>query len=468
MMGDVRLLRATVFAAVVGGFTGLLGAEERLAPGTLTERVACRSDPSQTYTVYLPSSYSTERKWPALLIFDPRGRGTFAAELFRAGAERYGWLLLSSDNTRSDGPFEPNAKAVAAMGPELQRFAVDEKRIYAAGFSGTVSLAWAVARQSAGLAGVIACGAPVTDKVTRDVFTVAQYGAVGDIDFNNSDMRRIDAMLEERGLPHRLEIFEGAHRWLPPELGQEAIEWMELVAMKQARRATDAALVEALFRKDMDRARALEPSPLRARRRYEAIARTFSGLRDVEEARQRADTLRAGAEKEQKDEQRGDEFERRYLENDMTPALASIRSGEQPIPVAQVQQALRLHELQERARGTSHAALAARSLLENVFVMTSFYLFRDLSERKEYARAALALQVAATVKPDEPIVHYNLACMLARTGRRQPAIEALGRAVELGFRDGKRMDEDPDLESLRGRPEYATIRGRLGVGRPER
>ena len=42
-------------------------------PGELVEDIACLSDPSQTYTLYLPTSYTTDRQWPVLLIFDPRG-----------------------------------------------------------------------------------------------------------------------------------------------------------------------------------------------------------------------------------------------------------------------------------------------------------------------------------------------------------------------------------------------------------
>ena len=43
-----------------------------------------------------------------------------AAELFRAAAEAHGWILISSNDTRSDGPMEPNVKALQAMKGELR------------------------------------------------------------------------------------------------------------------------------------------------------------------------------------------------------------------------------------------------------------------------------------------------------------------------------------------------------------
>jgi hypothetical protein len=51
-----------------------------------------------------------------------------AARIFKDAAERFGWII--ADNTRSDGPWESNRRAVAAMWPDaLMRYAVDERRI---------------------------------------------------------------------------------------------------------------------------------------------------------------------------------------------------------------------------------------------------------------------------------------------------------------------------------------------------
>jgi hypothetical protein len=41
------------------------------------------------------------------------------------------------------------------------------------------------------------------------------------------------------------------------------------------------------------------------------------------------------------------------------------------------------------------------------------------------------------------------------------AVEALGQAWTLGFRDVSALDTDPDLDPLRPRPEYESFRGTL-------
>src|SRR5437867_7265281 len=73
-----------------------------------------------------------------LFVLDPRARGVLGLALFRDAAARLGWIVMSSHNTLSDGPVEPNVAAMNAMLAWAQaRLAVDSARVYLAGFSGT-------------------------------------------------------------------------------------------------------------------------------------------------------------------------------------------------------------------------------------------------------------------------------------------------------------------------------------------
>ena len=201
------------------------------ARAQLVENVAARSDPTQTYTLFLPRAYDSAKKHPLLLVFDPRGRGTQGATIFQATADEYGWIVISSNQTRSDGSAEPNERAVRALLGETARYAVDERRVYAAGFSGTAILAWGVGIATRRLAGVIAVGGRYVDSVPPSRFNFAHYGFAGDRDFNNREMRLIEERLDKEGrFPHRFQPFDGDHRWIPPELAREAIGWMEVLA----------------------------------------------------------------------------------------------------------------------------------------------------------------------------------------------------------------------------------------------
>ena len=61
------------------------------------------------------------------------------------------------------------------------------------------------------------------------------------------------------------------------------------------------------------------------------------------------------------------------------------------------------------------------------------------------------------LKPGDPLVHYNLACSYALTGRKEKALAALNKAVSLGYDDLDWMKKDEDLEELRSTAGYAEI-----------
>jgi len=54
------------------------------------------------------------------------------------------------------------------------------------------------------------------------------------------------------------------------------------------------------------------------------------------------------------------------------------------------------------------------------------------------------------LRPDDPIVHYNLACSLSLVTELDGALAELEKAIERGYCDYAYMIEDADLENVRG------------------
>ena len=67
----------------------------------------------------------------------------------------------------------------------------------------------------------------------------------------------------------------------------------------------------------------------------------------------------------------------------------------------------------------------------------------------------------AQLRPEDPLVHYNLACSYSMTGQFEQAVDSLERALNLGYRDFKWLARDPDLENLRLHQLYRKIRAKL-------
>ena len=74
--------------------------------------------------------------------------------------------------------------------------------------------------------------------------------------------------------------------------------------------------------------------------------------------------------------------------------------------------------------------------------------FVAASRARDAAAMADAAGKGAALLPEDPVWAYNNACALARTGKTAEALDALERAIRLGFRDTEAIAADSDLKSL--------------------
>src|SRR4051812_41901874 len=113
--------------------------------GQLMEKVACAADNSQTYALYIPTSFDPAKKFPVLFCFDPGARGKAPVERFQAAAEKFGWIVAGSNNSRN-GPWDANATAINAMFTDVNKhLPIDGRRIYVTGLSGGARVACQIA-----------------------------------------------------------------------------------------------------------------------------------------------------------------------------------------------------------------------------------------------------------------------------------------------------------------------------------
>jgi predicted esterase len=435
-----------------------------LPRGALVERVPCAGQPDQAYALYLPSTYTPDRRWPILYAFDARENGRRVAELFRPAAEVHGWIVVSSWNTASDGPMAPNFTAMHALWADTHaRFAIDDSRVYAAGYSGTVRFACILALTAPGtIAGVIGAGAgfPFGSTPKKDN-PFAFFGTVGDRDFNYYEMNDLDAAMGALGLPHRIEHFSGLHDWPPADLARKAVAWMELQAMKSGKREKSPALVEAEWARDRERARAQAAAhPADALHTWSAMAADYAGLRDVSEAQKEAAALAASpaCQKELHDRAERDRRDKDLLAQ-APGILAYSNPGNEPVTVSQIAAALKVPELKKRsASADPEESLSAKRILNTYLGQTLFYQPQSMIERKEYDRAIFMLNVGAEIRPDDPGIWVEIASVQARKGKpgRKKALEALHTAVDKGLSDPADLNRD-EFAGLRQDEEFQRI-----------
>lgn len=265
--------------------TATLAAQPQLPPGKIIDEVQCAADPAQRYALYIPSTYRPGKPSPLILAFDPGGRGRRPVEQYQAAAEKFGYIVAGSNVSRN-GSWAVSMGAAQAMSSDiLSHFTIDPKRIYTAGMSGGARVAMGLAMNAPDtVAGVVASSAGYPDSKPRKTLPFAVFGTAGNEDFNWLEMRSLDHALTT---PHRLAVFDGGHVWLPSELAVEAVEWLDLQAMKSGRLPRDEARLQAIFAARQSRADAI-PDEYRRYQALEALAADFAGLRELKLSKSKA------------------------------------------------------------------------------------------------------------------------------------------------------------------------------------
>lgn len=437
------------------------------AAGEVTADVVSLSDPAQRYALYLPSAYDASRTWPVLFVLDPRGRATHALGLFRDAAEAHGWIVLSAYGSRSDTEDDPNSPAFRALlGDAQQRFAIETRRLYLAGMSGTAKVSWPFARMLEGnVAGVIGTGGalppgmPLGDRVA-----FAFYGLAGNTDFNYREMRELDQALAAASAVHRFASFEGPHGWGPAESYAQAVAWMELMAMRGGLTEPRAALIDRLLVADREAAEAVRDAGdvLATWQRYDQIVRDFAPLRDVASAVAARDAVDAKAlARARADEHKLLRAERDYRAR-IQRWLDRLAAGG-ALPVARSLAELDVPALiKSAAAAPSREAASAARRLETVYVQVAFYLPQTFRARDNLDRAVLMLEVASAIKPEAPGPYWQVASLHAERGDLDAAFAALDSAVSRGPVDLERLASDPQWAPLHKDARWRALLERLG------
>lgn len=455
---------AILLAVIVTG--GLAAEDVPFARGAVTDGIQCGSDKSQTWDLYLPSNYDPARKWPILYCLDPRGRGNVPLDLFRPAAEKYGWIIASSNNSASDAPMKVSADALEAIWIDsLIKLSIDKSRIYVAGFSGTARFAAVADRLIGPVRGVIGASAgfpkgdPPPDPIPYSYFVTA-----GRHDFNYYEVREFQRTLGSLHARYHVAYFDGLHEWPPAPVATEAIEWMQLQAMRDKLVPADDGWIHGLLHARSEAAKKLtsDGRPGEALAAYESIARDFEGFgADISPTKAALAKLRddKAVQRAIEASRERDEADLGVIKRDANILSTNVAPNAKLVKPDYLARKLHIDDLLERARNKAHRddADSATRILQILGVQTSFYMPRALIERGDFDHAELLAILGTRILPKRPGAWYELAVVETKAGRHKEAIRALRQAIHLGIRNVDAVRSDPDLAPLRGNREFDAL-----------
>jgi dienelactone hydrolase len=415
------------------------------APGTVQPSVTVAADPTNSYALYLPSAYSATRRWPLLLVFDPFAHGEVSVKLFHEAVEKYGFIVIGSNNSRN---FQDPSNAIRLLwGDVKERYAVDPRRIYVAGLSGGARVASSIALACKNcIAGVIANGAGLPSGAALPGPEVSEWFLVaGTTDFNFPEQLHLKEALDTRGAVSRFEVYDGPHNWMPAEFADRALAWLQLRAMVKGLTPVDKNFVGQQFDLRLGEAQAEQKSgdTLGAARAYREIATDFQTFRDVKPQEAAAKSLADSSEYRQAKKNENAALE---LQDKIAKNVGNLVAGinEQPDNRAAFMEQLEAaandayHE-QKKSSNTANKQAIARGLA------AAFSYAAETGQqamlKKDYLAARDMFHAGEIIQPDNAWASYLLATADAQLGDKKQTVQALKRALDKGMTNAKALDD---------------------------
>jgi len=430
----------------------------------VTDTVRCRDEIGQSYALYRPAQYDNKKSWPVILIFDPAARGRTGVITFIEAGRKYGFILACSNNSHN-GPLEDSFTAANAMLQDVEeRFTVDLRRIYAAGFSGGSRFAMAFAVKEKRISGVIGCGAGLPNdrnNLPSGISGFLYYGLVGTRDMNYLEMHDLPGFFNNQTrVTSYLRTFSGGHQWPGSDLITEAVEWFVLQTMYRKIIPADQTFLSYIENKTQS----LINSQLSAGNQADAVmymrfaTRDFQGtpfasrmtqlLSDSEKSAEYHMAIRKWNKMTATEQERREKYLNYLSEivsSGLLPDSASVWWENETRALIRL-----------RDKGSPENSQMASRVLNFISILcseqgTSYY------RNRLYAQAAFLFEICTLSDSENQINYYNLARSLAGSGKSRESVDALSAAMNHGFNSRKTVESDPAFGKIRDDTRYKAL-----------
>lgn len=264
----------------------LLSQNISLVKGGITENIVVNDSLDETMSIYLPTNFEIDKKWPVVFVFDLQGNGKQVLSVFRSAAEQEGYILATSNSTSDTLSLTANiliSERMLAVANTLLPLARD--RIYTAGYYGAARFASIMPNFIKGINGVISCGAPVGNLEILSAKNPFYFvGIVGREDYNFIDMMESREMLDRLKFPNRLLLFDGGCQWPESSYLVDALQTLSFSAMAKNDAEIDLEKVNTAYETSLNRANSLfsAKKPLMAEHLLADMIRVFIPFKDLD------------------------------------------------------------------------------------------------------------------------------------------------------------------------------------------
>ena len=434
-------MKKLLFAVVTVLTLFNLNAQEyRITKGGVTDSLPIPGEPEETYALYTPSNYTPEKKWPVIFTFDPLGRGNKTASLFRLGAESQNYIIASSNIDLKAKPIDSIIKvATAMMNGVLQALPIEPGQVYTAGMGEGAQVSSALAHIYKDMAGVMAIGNSFVNPAYIDKNNPYMFiGLAGKKDYMVYEIEDYLRFYDDMDFPTDVYYFDGKEdEWPSAQVVSNAMTGFTLEAIKDGRRSSEPAFVQALFENELAYAETLR----RTREYYAAYEKLDRmeekyedfGFEDVIDEKKKEIKNTKGYRSQKNDFRQAVSFEREQ-QNEYEYLLRT------DIMTANFQNigwwAYQVDELEKLKTGAGDAKSNMAYRLLGYIDFLSKREYTNIVNSKEPIDIKIFISVLRTaINKDDPEAYLKIISLAAADGDQETALLYLEDLLKTGYSD---------------------------------
>lgn len=413
--------------------------------GKVHQHQVCEAAPELSYALFLPENFRGDKGWPVIFFFDPHGSGSLPLMDYQSLANKYGYILIGSENSRNGLPYEEVDRIVNVLLTGVtDKYPIDTNRIYTAGFSGGSRVAGRAAMIRSDVRGVIGCGAGLPSGEQPPSYAFDYFGMAGTSDFNMGEMVQLDAALEQIGLRHFLLTYPGSHSWPPAGVMEEALLWHHFNAMREGKIPRELGIAKAFqdtLIKRTDVARSMKHDLREAELLQTAIA-YLDQLTPVDVYRKRLAEVEKSDGYKKEVENRNNLLTREQQLQQMI--VASLFSKDPAWWQSKIREYDRIIKNQQ---DPDEALMATR--LKGYLSLICYSNVTAAMKQNQHELARNLVSIYTMADPDNPEPYYLTAVLNSQANDSIACFRNLDIAVSKGFSDKSRIMQQPEFEEYR-------------------
>ncbi len=225
-----------------------------LKKGVILEDLSINDSISETFSLYLPTSFNTDANWPLLMVFDLEGKEKQALSMFLQAAEKENYILAAphiSDTTSLSSNMVSTGQTLMQIANLLP---IDKNRVYTAGANSGARFSSLVPVFIKEVRGVISMRSTIANTDLLNVKRPFHFiGIVGKNNFEYTSMLALEKILDRLRFPNQILLHDKDGAWPDSKFLTKSLQLFTLRAMGKGVVEKDSLYVEKAYKADVEK-----------------------------------------------------------------------------------------------------------------------------------------------------------------------------------------------------------------------